>query len=197
MTAELYRGLGRNAARYAKGAPVEPLLLPESSEPLGPRYHARVVQLVATERRCSSAGDPVERRGHVADLTYPLARSGAARRSRRRPAASWPRSRSSECVGRRDRGRGRAREPGDAAPAGGLRRAGGNRQLAENLRRGAELAAFSDDELLAFYEKLRPGRSTATELDELGARLDDRGATRCAALVREAVAAYVRRGLIR
>jgi propanediol dehydratase large subunit len=60
VTAELYRCLGRNAARYAKGAPVEPLLLPESSEPLGPRYHARVVQLVALERRLSAPEDPVE-----------------------------------------------------------------------------------------------------------------------------------------
>jgi propanediol dehydratase small subunit len=29
---------------------------------------------------------------------------------------------------------------------------GGNPQLAENLRRGAELVAFDDDELLRFYE---------------------------------------------
>ena len=60
VTAELYRRLGRNAARYAKGAPVEPLLLPESSEPFGPRYHARVVQLVALERRLAEDEDPVE-----------------------------------------------------------------------------------------------------------------------------------------
>jgi propanediol dehydratase large subunit len=60
LTPELYRALGRNAARYAKGAAPEPLLLPESSEPLGPRYHARVVQLVAMERRLSSAAEPVE-----------------------------------------------------------------------------------------------------------------------------------------
>ena len=73
---------------------------------------------------------------------------------------------------------------------------GGNRQLAENLRRGAELVAFSDDELLAFYEKLRPGRSTAAELDELAGSLAARGAELCAALVREARGAYVRRGLI-
>jgi propanediol dehydratase small subunit len=73
---------------------------------------------------------------------------------------------------------------------------GGNRQLAENLRRGAELVAFSDDELLAFYEKLRPGRSTVAELDELAESLATRGAGRCAALVREARAAYERRGLI-
>jgi propanediol dehydratase large subunit len=60
VTPELYRGLGRNAARYARGAPVEPLLLPESSEPLGPRYHARVVQLVAIERGLARPADPVE-----------------------------------------------------------------------------------------------------------------------------------------
>ncbi len=74
---------------------------------------------------------------------------------------------------------------------------GGNPQLAENLRRGAELTAFADDELLAFYDRLRPGRSTAAELDELAAQLEARGAERCAQLVREARAAYVRRGLIR
>jgi propanediol dehydratase small subunit len=73
---------------------------------------------------------------------------------------------------------------------------GGNPQLAENLRRGAELVTFSDAELLAFYDRLRPGRSTAAELDELAASLDSRGAERCAALVREARAAYHRRGLI-
>jgi propanediol dehydratase large subunit len=60
VTAELYRGLGRNAARYAKGEGALPLLLPESSEPLGPRYHAKVVQLVAVERRLAERADPVE-----------------------------------------------------------------------------------------------------------------------------------------
>jgi propanediol dehydratase small subunit len=73
---------------------------------------------------------------------------------------------------------------------------GGNPQLAENLRRGAELVAFTDDELLRFYEMLRPGRSSGAELDELAATLAERGAERCAAMVREARAAYVRRGLI-
>ena len=60
ITAERYRELGRNAARYAKGLAPEPLLLDESSEPLGPRYHARVVQLVAIERRSSQDADPLE-----------------------------------------------------------------------------------------------------------------------------------------
>lgn len=73
---------------------------------------------------------------------------------------------------------------------------GGNPQLAENLRRGAELVAFSDDELLRFYEMLRPGRSSGADLDELAGTLAERGAERCAAMVREARAAYVRRGLI-
>jgi propanediol dehydratase small subunit len=73
---------------------------------------------------------------------------------------------------------------------------GGNPQLAENLRRGAELVAFGDDELLRFYEMLRPGRSSAEELDALADRLAERGAERCARLVREARAVYVRRGLV-
>jgi propanediol dehydratase small subunit len=72
---------------------------------------------------------------------------------------------------------------------------GGNPQLAENLRRGAELVLFEDDELLRFYEMLRPGRSSANELASLADALAERGADLCAALVSEARAAYVRRGL--
>ena len=72
---------------------------------------------------------------------------------------------------------------------------GGNPQLAENLRRGAELCSFSDDELLEFYELLRPGRATAAQMDELAGRLDAGGAPLCGDLVREARATYVRRGL--
>jgi propanediol dehydratase small subunit len=72
---------------------------------------------------------------------------------------------------------------------------GGNPQLAENLRRGAELCAFADDELLRFYEALRPGRASAAEMAELAAQLDARGAQCCAELVREARDAYVRRSL--
>ncbi|HTX10699.1 MAG TPA: diol dehydratase small subunit [Solirubrobacteraceae bacterium] len=102
----------------------------------------------------------------------------------------------------------------DAAVSGGLRPAdvaisadtlrlqagfaerGGNPQLGENLRRAAELVSFGDDELLHFYEMLRPGRSSAAELDSLAAMLAERGAERCASLVREARDAYLRRGLI-
>jgi propanediol dehydratase small subunit len=73
---------------------------------------------------------------------------------------------------------------------------GGNPQLGENLQRAAELVEFEDDELLRFYEMLRPGRSTAEELGSLADTLAERGAPRCAELVREACAAYVRRGLI-
>ena len=47
----------------------------------------------------------------------------------------------------------------------------GNPQLAENLRRAAELTALGDDEVLAIYEALRPGRSTAAQLTALAASL--------------------------
>jgi propanediol dehydratase small subunit len=73
----------------------------------------------------------------------------------------------------------------------------GNPQLAENFRRAAELTAFAEDEILALYEALRPRRSTAPELAALADGLAARDAPRCAALVREAAAAYERRGLLR
>lgn len=69
-------------------------------------------------------------------------------------------------------------------------------RLGENLRRGAELTAIGDDELLEIYERLRPGRATGEQLDDLAASLEARAAARTAALVREARAAYARRGLL-
>jgi propanediol dehydratase small subunit len=73
----------------------------------------------------------------------------------------------------------------------------GNPQLGENLRRAAELTALPDDEVLAIYEALRPGRSTAAGLEAVAMRLDEAGAPLCAALVREAAEVYARRGLLR
>jgi propanediol dehydratase small subunit len=71
----------------------------------------------------------------------------------------------------------------------------GNPQLAENLRRAAELTGLPDDEVLAVYEALRPGRSTPAQLTELAASLAGRGLPRCAALLAEAAEVYARRGL--
>jgi propanediol dehydratase small subunit len=71
----------------------------------------------------------------------------------------------------------------------------GNPQLAGNLRRAAELTQLPDDEVLAIYAALRPGRSTAAQLTALAGSLADRGLPRCAALVAEAAEVYARRGL--
>ena len=70
-----------------------------------------------------------------------------------------------------------------------------NPQLAENLRRAAELTRLSDEEVLAVYDALRPGRSSPRELTELAARLAERSLPRCAALLNEAAEVYARRGL--
>lgn len=70
-----------------------------------------------------------------------------------------------------------------------------NPQLAENLRRAAELTRLPDDEVLAIYNALRPGRSTPQHLTELAAGLAERGLPRCAALLTEAAEVYARRGL--
>lgn len=71
-----------------------------------------------------------------------------------------------------------------------------NPQLAANLRRAAELARVPEHEVMAMYEALRPHRSSAEQLAELAARLDDHDAPRCAALVREAAEVYARRHLL-
>lgn len=70
-----------------------------------------------------------------------------------------------------------------------------NPQLAGNLRRAAELTRLPDDEVLAIYEALRPGRSTPAELTALAESLAARGLPRCAALLTEATDVYARRGL--
>jgi propanediol dehydratase small subunit len=72
-----------------------------------------------------------------------------------------------------------------------------NPQLAENFRRAAELAGLPDEEVLALYEALRPARSTAAELVAYAERLEAAGASRNAALFREAATVYERRGLLR
>ena len=71
----------------------------------------------------------------------------------------------------------------------------GNPQLADNLRRAAELTLLPDDDVLGIYEALRPGRSTVAELTVLSESLADRGLPRCAVLVAEAAEVYARRGL--
>ena len=72
----------------------------------------------------------------------------------------------------------------------------GNPQLAGNLRRAAELTSLPDDEVLAIYDALRPGRATAAKLAELAESLEARGLPRCAELVSEAAQVYARRGLL-
>jgi propanediol dehydratase small subunit len=131
----------------------------------------------------------------MAELSYPLA---AGSREHVRSASEKPVAEITL-----DAAVSGALRPGDVAISAdtlrlqaGFAERGGNPQLGENLRRAAELVAFGDDELLHFYEMLRPGRSSAAELDALSSMLAERGADRCANLVREARDAYVRRGLI-
>jgi len=74
--------------------------------------------------------------------------------------------------------------------------AAGYPQLAENLRRAAELTRVSNQELLSMYEALRPGRTSYRQLLELADRLEaEFDAPLTAAFVREAAEAYQRRGI--
>ncbi len=75
--------------------------------------------------------------------------------------------------------------------------AAGYRQLAENLRRAAELTHISNEEVLEIYDTLRPGRTTYETLIALAERLaHELNAPRTAAFVREAAEVYLARGLV-
>jgi propanediol dehydratase small subunit len=74
--------------------------------------------------------------------------------------------------------------------------AAGYRELAENLRRAAELTRLSNQEVLDVYDTLRPGRATHDQLIALAERLErEYQAPLTAALVREAAEVYLKRGI--
>jgi propanediol dehydratase large subunit len=58
VTRELYRMMGINAGRHAKGATPEPVRNPYSDEAIEARYHTKVVSLVAIERNCVTKSAP-------------------------------------------------------------------------------------------------------------------------------------------
>lgn len=74
----------------------------------------------------------------------------------------------------------------------------GRTQLANNMRRAAELTAIPDERILEIYNALRPYRSTKAELLAIADELDARyGAKINAAFVREAAGVYERRNRLR
>lgn len=76
--------------------------------------------------------------------------------------------------------------------------AAGYRQLAENLRRAAELTNLTNRQLLDIYNALRPRRSTFGELMDLAHHLqNDLNMPLVAAFIREAAEVYRKRGLLK
>jgi propanediol dehydratase small subunit len=74
--------------------------------------------------------------------------------------------------------------------------AAGYRQVAQNLRRAAELTVLSNQEVLEIYKALRPGRATHAGLLEIADRLESElGAPMTASLIREAAEVYLARGI--
>ena len=73
----------------------------------------------------------------------------------------------------------------------------GRPNLAQNLRRGAELVEIPDTVLLNIYELLRPGRAqSADELRNAANQLREiYGAKETASLIEEAALVYERRGI--
>lgn len=71
-------------------------------------------------------------------------------------------------------------------------------QLANNMRRAAELTQVGDERILEIYNALRPYRSTKAELLAIASELESKyGAKVCADFVREAADVYERRGRLK
>ena len=175
----------------------EPLLLPESSEPLGPRYHARVVALVALERG-SVAGRPIRsswrRRGRAeAPLPAGRQRAGTPRTASGRKVSEI----TLDAVVRGEIGADdirvsaeTLRQQAEFAAAG--RQPTARRQPAPRRRARRILGRRAARALRGAAPRPLDARSSSTQLAR---RLEARDAVLCAALVREARGAYVRRGL--
>ena len=74
----------------------------------------------------------------------------------------------------------------------------GNRQVAENFRRAAEMTRIPDKRILEIYNSLRPNVSTKKELKEIAKELEIQyNATINAALVREAAEVYEKRNMLK
>ena len=81
---------------------------------------------------------------------------------------------------------------------GEFAREAGRPQLNDNFVRASELIEVPDAELLEIYEKLRPNRSTKSELLKIATKLkDEYAATHCAKLVLDAMEVYEKRGLLK
>ena len=183
LTPEMYRELGANAARYALGERPSPVRNPYTDQAIEARYHAEVVALVAIERGETVPGaPPVEL--EVESMTAP---GGGAVRGAAAGGDGGAFSARALSGRRIEEITVDAAVSGDLSPAdlrvhpdtlrhqAEVAEAHGNPQLGENLRRAAELTALPDDEVLAIYEALRPGRSTTAGLEAVAARLERGG----------------------
>jgi len=59
ITKQMYRALGQNAGRHAKGLQARPMMNPYTEESIEGRYHARAVAMVALEREACQPGEPL------------------------------------------------------------------------------------------------------------------------------------------
>ncbi len=80
---------------------------------------------------------------------------------------------------------------------GRIAKEAGNAPMEMNFARAAELVDVPDDIILQMYDKLRPNRSTKSELLSMAQELSEKyNAQNCAKLVLEAAEVYEKRGVL-
>lgn len=226
LDAVIYRQLGHNAGRYARGAAPGPIRLEGTEEAIAARYHSRTVSFVALERAaCRPGAQPVDvvLGASPAPGRHSLHAGRRVHRGREVSDSDDERTDAQLTHGRdlpAERGASGTGSPlrgvtvrdvvEARVPLADLRltpavlthqaeqaRTHGNSQLAESLARAAELTSLGDEYVLRLYEALRPHRSSSVELERLAEDLKSRGAQQCSEFVGEARRVYARRGLLR
>jgi len=199
---DTYRQIGRNAARYALGRPTAPVAVKiDNTVRLRLIVQTTLMHLLETQQ-VERGREPTELRTPPVSPPYRGGWKGGARMTDDMTHTASGRTLDEltlEAVLAGELTAEDFRIHGDT-----LRRqahaaeAAGYRQVAENLRRAAELACLSNQEVFDIYNMLRPGRATYDQLLELAERLEHAlDAPLNAALVREAAEVYRERGLCR
>lgn len=74
----------------------------------------------------------------------------------------------------------------------------GNFQIAETLRKSAEMTRIPDDRIMEIYNTLRPRASTKEGLEQIAEELESKyNAPRNAAFIRKAIEVYEKRNMFR
>ena len=188
MDLETYRKIGQNAAKYVKGVYQRPYGTCEIPGKGSADAHCG--------NRAAGSGKRNDRMGGNKMSSYPLGQNEADTIT-----SKTGKKLSDITLDEVKRGNVQAEDikisPEMLKRQGQVAKEADNPQMEANFQRASELANVPDEVILNMYNKLRPNRSTKTELVLMAQELLEKySAPHCAKLVLEAAEIYEKRGIL-